>query len=124
MPFERYFIMTPVGKVADANTKANVWEKDTGRGKTFGVVQLSADGLEPATFTACCTLMDDQMLAELMKTGEGLTFSKILAERDGWNWEKALEAMGLREIRRDIDGRVIEPKEQPVDPKDTPTVKG
>ncbi len=114
---DRFYIIAPLLKEADANLLANAWEPDAGRNKTFGAVRLSLTGLEPATHTICCTLADPAMLTKIMATGEGLIFSKIFAERDGWNREKVFETTGLSKINPAPDGG-IKPLRAQVAPDD------
>jgi len=95
----RCYIIIPMSSVAVANNLAIQLDPDDGS-KTFGDVQLSANGQLPATHTACSTMLTDTGKAgvDQYMAGGAVPGAKVYYEADGWDWTKVLADNGLKVI--------------------------
>lgn len=71
----RYVIIVPWDKITDANTRAGIFDPDDGGSDTFGAVQLSTNGLEPQSHSACDTLMSDAVWSGIEGTLTNVTYT-------------------------------------------------
>jgi len=100
----RYFILIGIGKTAAANAYAADWDPDSRGDLTFGAVRLSANGIEPATHTACNTVATPEMEAKFLAARSQIPAAayRIYKEAGGWTWETALADAGLQVIQGNV----------------------
>lgn len=94
----RYHIFARADKLTAANNAAASWDPDTGGGKTFGAVKLSASGAEPASHYGCSTQATDAMRDKMLQAVSSVPLYKVYRESDGWTWETALVDVGLQRV--------------------------
>ncbi len=100
----RCFIFVNWDKLVPANAQAKAWEPypEDDPGDTFGLLRLSANGLEPPTQTGCDTPATNGMRTQILVAFEHVPFYKIYLTADGWTWESALADAGLQVIQGGI----------------------
>lgn len=88
-----------------ANNWAAQWDPDTGGDETFGSVELSTDGTDPPSHTACNTAAADPMLDGIHEATVNVPWAGLYELQDGETphelWERALADMGLVVIKED-----------------------
>jgi len=109
----RCIIVIPMASAAKANAESLKFYGGDSQGDTFGAVRLSAKGIEPATHTACSTLLKAAHRTRIgagrkridLKTTLGtsklnavLSPARVYYEADGWDWQKVLSDSGLKVI--------------------------
>lgn len=104
-PPHRRVIIVEWGKRDTANNWAEQWDPDTGGDKTFESVELSSDGTDPPTHTACNTAATDPMLDGIQTASGNVPFVAIYELQDGETagelWDRALSNEGLQVIEPD-----------------------
>lgn len=78
-------IIVPLTILTEANHFASIVDPDTGGDKTFGNLQLSADGSEPATHTGATGLIKQIVIDWLNELYQGIipdVFSEIGATQE------------------------------------------
>ncbi len=95
----RCYVIIPMSSVPVANGLATQLDPDDGS-NTFGDVQLSADGQQPATHTGCSTMLTDVGKAgvDQYMTNGAVPGAKVYYEADGWDWQGILADNGLKVI--------------------------
>jgi hypothetical protein len=101
----RHFIIIAIAKATEASRDAKAWDPDTGGDRTFSNVRLSATGVEPATHYGANTASTAAMRTGVLASRDGSVIYALYREADGWTWEKALRASGLKLIVKDAEMR-------------------
>lgn len=101
----RHVIIVEWGKRDTANNHAAAWDPDSGGGETFGSVELSSDGTDPPSHTACNTAATDDMNAGIYNAMDNVPFVDVYDQQDGETahelWNRALADQGLEVIEPD-----------------------
>jgi hypothetical protein len=98
---DRAIILIDRRFLAEANAAAAKWDPDVGGDKTFGEVRLSADGKEPAGYTACNTALTAEMRTEILAFAASVPWMSVYRRNAGnWTAETALVDAGLQVVER------------------------
>lgn len=94
----RFYMFVTAAKLAAGNNMAAQFDPDAGGDKTFGNIRLSPSGSEPATHYGAATVATDQMRSGILRAFSTVPFVGLYNQADGYEWDTACMAMGLKQI--------------------------
>jgi len=102
MDIMRLNVIIPISSAAQGNAVAQSITGNPADAETFGVVRLSADGLEPATHLGCSTYMADNLKPQLRTLQSQVTALHYTSTN---SWDVFIKGFGLQVINPPMETR-------------------
>lgn len=96
----RLHIFVHWDKADQANREADHWDPYGGGAETFGLLRMSATGLEPPSHTACSTVVNGDVAGMIQTAARQVPFVEVF-DASEYTFDEAAAAVGVKAIREE-----------------------